>query len=279
MGASPPPGDVKAGRAAVEGLRVQRDGAVLRLTIDRPDRRNALTGEHVDELLRVLDEAALDDALRCVVLTGSGGHFCSGMDFGHMQVGNGAPPRRTALHRAIDDGAHRLLARLTTLELPVVGAIRGHASGFGLGLALACDFPVAAESARFSAPFVGRGFTPDSGTTWILPRTIGYARAREVLLLGKRLDATQAQDWGLVARVVPDDDLDNEVEALAAELGAAATTAIGLTKWLLHRTSATDFSDALRHESFVEDLSTATKDGREGVKAFMEKRDPVFEGR
>lgn len=265
--------------AAIEGLGVETAGGVLRLRLDRPERRNALTPEIVCAMLDALDAASADDGVRAVAITASGPHFCSGMDFRrNVPAGNGAPVRKTWMHRSIDDGPHRLLARLATIELPVVGAVRGHAAGYGLGLALACDFAVTSDTARFTAPFVGLGFTPDSGTSWLLPRAVGVARAREMLMLASSVDATTAECWGLVSRVVRDDDLDEAAEALVLELAAGATTALGLTKWLLHEGAATDLAGALRLESIVEDISTASRDGREGVRAFMEKRAPAFGG-
>lgn len=264
----------------IDELGVDAASSVLRLTLKRPHRAGAMTPEIVRAMLAALDGAAADDAMRVVVIASEGSNFCSGFDFGRMGGENGdAPPRRTSLHRRIDDGAHRLIERLTTIELPVVGSIRGHASAFGLGLALACDFPIASTTARFTAPFVRRGFTPDSGTSFFLPRLIGLARAKEMLMLGRTLSAEEAKAVGLVTRVVEDESLEAETEVLVEQLAHAATTSIGLTKWLLTANVTSDLPTALRNESLVEDISTSTKDGREGVKAFIEKRAPSFGGR
>jgi 2-(1,2-epoxy-1,2-dihydrophenyl)acetyl-CoA isomerase len=161
----------------------------------------------------------------------------------------------------------------------VVCAVQGWAAGIGFQLALASDFTVAAEDARFWEPFVQRGFTPDSGATWLLPRLVGPARARELLLLGRELSGTEAQEWGLVHRAVPAAEVTAAADALAATLAGGPTVAIGLTKWLLQAATDASLDQHLRDEAFALELSSRSEDFREGLRAFRDKRPPDFSGR
>ena len=163
--------------------------------------------------------------------------------------------------------------------MPVVAAVRGWAAGLGLHLALAADFCVVARDARLWEPFIARGFTPDSGATWLLPRLVGLARARELLVLGRELSGAEAGDWGLVHRAVDAADVDDEAAALARRLATGPTVAVGLTKWLLAASTDTDLAAQLRNEAFALELSSRSEDFREGLSAFRAKRDPEFSGR
>ncbi|MGX1702017.1 enoyl-CoA hydratase/isomerase family protein [Microbacterium sp. NPDC055357] len=259
-------------------IRFTRDGALLRIMLTRPDRRNALTSESTRAASQHLTEMNRDDAIRAILITAEGEHFCAGMDLRRDRSASDTRPRPTAVHRSIDVGPHRLILALSRIEVPVVTAVRGHAAGLGCALALVADFCVTSPTARFSTPFATRGFTPDSGSTWLLPRLVGAARAREMLILGRQIDAATAIDWGLVSRMVPDEELDAHAEALAQELAAGATTSIGLVKWLLDATSTDSFESALRRESLVEDISTRSADFKEGIASFTARRSPEFEG-
>ena len=157
--------------------------------------------------------------------------------------------------------------------------VQGWCAGIGLNLALAADFTIASDEARFWTPFVDRGFTPDSGATWLLPRRIGEVRARDMLLLARVVDAAEAADWGLVHRIVPAADLDATVDAVVAQLASSATVAVGLTKWLLNHGRETSLLDHHQNEAFALELSSRSEDFREGLAAFREKRDPDFQGR
>ena len=158
-------------------------------------------------------------------------------------------------------------------------AARGWVAGIGLHLVLVADFAVVAEDARIWEPFSERGFTPDSGATWLLPRRIGEVRARDVLLLGRTLSGTEAADWGMVHRAVPNAQLDAVGEQLAEQLAKGPTVTVGLTKWLLHVSSASPFDRQLEHEALALELSSRSEDFREGLTAFKEKRSPRFSGR
>jgi 2-(1,2-epoxy-1,2-dihydrophenyl)acetyl-CoA isomerase len=168
---------------------------------------------------------------------------------------------------------------LLEVQLPVVCAVRGWAAGLGCQIALASDFTVAADDSRFSLPMVTRGFTPDSGATWLLPRLMGVARAKELLLLGRPFTGADAADWGVIHRAVPAAELDAAVDALIGELARAATVAIGLTKRCVNESLDGGIGDAMARESMALELSSRTADFREGLSAFRDRRDPDFHGR
>ncbi|HEX6569945.1 MAG TPA: enoyl-CoA hydratase-related protein, partial [Acidimicrobiales bacterium] len=228
-------GPAGAAYASVDGLRVALDGRVLRLTLDRPSKRNALDDVMVAGLIDALDAAGRDEAVRAVVLAGAGDHFCGGADIVARNAGGrDAPrPRVGSIQRRVPSLAHRLVPLVLSVQVPVVCRVQGWAAGIGFHLALASDFTVATHDARFWEPFIARGFTPDSAGTWLVPRLAGVVRARELLLLGRELDAREAVDWGLIHAVVRPAALDAEVEALVERLASGPTVALGLTKWLL----------------------------------------------
>jgi 2-(1,2-epoxy-1,2-dihydrophenyl)acetyl-CoA isomerase len=261
------------------GITTERDGAVLRVTLDRPERKNSLTPDAVRALIGVLEAAATDDTLRVVVLTGRGDDFCSGADWVASNVPGAPRPRTGSLHRRTAVQAHRLINLVLELQLPVVCSVRGWAAGLGCQLALAADFTIAAESSRFWEPFVTRGFTPDSAATWLLPRLVGVARAKELLLLGRELPARQAAEWGVIHRAVPDPELDGATGALVDELARAATVAVGLTKRCINKSLETGVHAAMENEALALELSSRTADFKEGLAAFGERRRADFQGR
>jgi 2-(1,2-epoxy-1,2-dihydrophenyl)acetyl-CoA isomerase len=270
----------EAARPGVPGLIVEPDGPLLRIRLDRPGQRNALNDAMVAELTAVIEAAGNDEAVRAVLLTAAGEHFCSGFDIVARNRGsNGQRPRAGAIQRRLPGQAHRLVPVLLETQVPVVAAVRGWAAGIGLALALAADVTVASDTARFLAPYGSRGFTPDSGVSWLLPRRIGEVRARRMLLLGERVDGATAADWGMIDRCVPDADLEDESERTAATLAGSATVAIGLTKWLLHAGRGAPLEAQLHNEAFAMELSARSEDFREGIAAFTQKRPPSFTGR
>jgi 2-(1,2-epoxy-1,2-dihydrophenyl)acetyl-CoA isomerase len=254
---------------------------VLRLTLDRPDKRNALDDVMVAGLIEALDAANRDEAVRAVVLTGAGDHFCGGADIvARNATEPGAPrPRVGSIQRRTPSLAHRLIPLVTSVQVPVVCAVRGWAAGIGCQLALAADFTIAADDATFWEPFMQRGFTPDSGATWLLPRRVGMVQARRMLLLGERVDGATAAAIHLIHEALPAADVDRAVDALVDRLASGPTVALGLTKWLLHAGRTSELDEQLRNESLALELSSRSDDFREGLAAFRDKRSPDFKGR
>ena len=262
-----------------DGLDVTQDGGVLRLHLNRPDKRNALTDEMMAAMIDAVDAAGRDEAVRVIVISAAGDHFCSGFDIVSRNTGARTRPRVGSIQRRLPSQAHRLIPLILTTQTPVVCRVQGWCAGIGLNLALAADFTVATDDARFWMPFVDRGFTPDSGATWLLPRRIGEVRARDMLLLGARSRAKEAASWGMVHSIVPAAELDATVDELVAQLARGATVAVGLTKWLLNSGRESSLLAHHQNEAFAMELSSRSEDFREGLAAFREKRDPDFQGR
>lgn len=262
---------------APDGIAIESQDGVLRITLDRPSRKNSLDPLAVRRIVGALETATTDDALRVVLLSGRGGDFCAGADWVAANAA-GARPRTGSLQRRTALQAHRLIELLRELQLPVVCAVRGWAAGLGFQMALAADFTIAAESACFWEPFLERGFSADSGSTWLLPRLVGVARAKELLLLGRKLSGAEAASWGIIHRAVPDGELESATAALVEQLAGAATVAVGLTKRCIHRALETGLVDAMQNESFALELSSRTADFKEGLLAFGERRPARFAG-
>ncbi|MCB9438839.1 MAG: enoyl-CoA hydratase/isomerase family protein [Mycolicibacterium sp.] len=259
-------------------VHVERDGAILRITLNRPQRRNALSHSMIDTLVATLSVAAYDDSLRAIGITGTGEHFCTGADWVATNAA-GNRPRTGDLVRRIPHTAHRLIELITGIQLPVVASVRGWAVGLGANLALAADFTIAADTATIWEPFLDRGFSPDSGATWLLPRLAGIARARRMLLLGEKVDGIRAVDWGLIHDHAPEEELDARAEELLARLAAMPTVALGLTKQALAFGQQAGLSQSLDRELSNLELSCRTTDFKEGLAAFRERRNPDFTGR
>jgi len=263
--------------AAPEGVAIESGGGVLRITLDRPSRKNSLDTAAIRRIVAALETAATDDSLRVVVLTGNGADFCSGADWVASNAA-GTRPRTGSLQRRTALQAHRLIELLVEIQLPVVCGVRGWAAGLGFQLALAADFTIAAESACFWEPFLERGFSADSGASWLLPRLAGVARAKELLLLGRKLSGAEAAAWGIIHRAVPDAELESATAALVDRLAAGPTVAIGLTKRCIQRSLETGLVEAMQGEAFALELSSRTADFKEGLLAFKERRAAKFEG-
>ena len=270
--------DAGSGSAPDGAVTVLRDGALLQLTLARPDRRNSLSASMTETLVNALTEAARDDTLRAVHIRGAGDDFCAGADWVATNAGD-RRPRTGDLVRRVPHAAHRVIELLQTIALPVVCSVRGWAVGLGCNLALAADFTVATTDAVFWEPFIARGFSPDSGSTWLLPRLIGLARARRMLLLGEQVSGASAQDWGLIHQAVAPADLDAATDELLATLTQGPTVAIGLTKQALHYGQQATLPQALTQELFNLELSCRTADFKEGLAAFSQRRPPDFTGR
>ncbi len=268
----------EADAAAAEGsVTARRDGAVLRITLDRPARRNALTSLMIEALIDELGHAAADDSLRAVHIVGAGENFCAGSDW--VAANDRQRPRTGDLVRRIPHGAHRVIELVAGIHLPVVCGVRGWAVGFGCNLALAADFTVAAADAVFWEPFTDRGFSPDSGSTWLLPRLVGVARARRMLLLGEKVGAAEAAEWGMIHQAVSPPELDDACEALLERLAAGPTVAIGLAKQSVSFGQDATLGEAMTRELYNLELSCRTADFKEGLEAFGQRRAPQFRGR
>jgi len=266
----------------MSGVVASTADGVLTLTFDRPQRRNSLDHDAMDELVGHLERASKDDSLRVIHLTGAGEHFCSGSDWVSVnKAGDTQPekPRTGGIVRRTPVQAHRIIELLLEVQLPIVASVRGFAAGLGCHMALAADLTVAAEDALFWEPFSARGFTPDSGGTWLLPRLVGVARAKRMLLLGEQVSGTVAAEWGLIHAAVPEADLDAAASALVGTLASGPTVTLGLTRQLVNRGLEATLAQALTNEAFALELSSRSEDFKEGLAAFKEKRSPDFSGR
>jgi 2-(1,2-epoxy-1,2-dihydrophenyl)acetyl-CoA isomerase len=263
-----------------DGLVLERHGAVLRIALDRPARRNALTDDIVLALTAAVDAAGADEEVRVIALRGRGEHFCSGFDLGTRAGRDGDErPRTGSVQRRMHTHVNRLIPTMLETQTPIVTAAQGWVIGLGLHLVLASDFAVVADDARLWAPFTRFGFTPDSGGSWLVPRLVGVARAKEMLLLGREVPGGQAAQWGLVHRAVPAADLEGAFDALVDELARAATVAVGLTKLLVHRGVTADLDAQLADEGLAMELASRSEDFREHAAARREERAPRFRGR
>ena len=263
-------------------LRVDIADGICRLTLDRPDAANALTVEMRDELVTAVRSARTDPAVRVLVITGEGTAFCSGMDLRASTVSKaGHPdfdPRTTS--EALRVGVQTFIRELWELDKPTIAAVNGLAIGPGAHLALACDFVFVHPGSSFRWTFDRWGLVADAGGAYLLPRLVGMARAKSMLMLGERVDGAEAVALGLAYRAADDlDAMKLDAETLAVRLAGAPTRAMGLTKRLLNRTFETDLADSLELEGHFQALATASADLVEGMAAFKDKRSPDFIGR
>ena len=262
---------------ATNPVLVQRDGAVLTLTLNRPQALNSFTGALHDALMRELKAAAADASIRCVVLTGAGRGFCAGQDLSDPEI---APDPVTGATRdvgALIEARYKPLAlALHDFPVPVVAAVNGVAAGAGANLALNCDLVLAARSASFIQAFSKIGLVPDAGGTWLLPRLVGRARAMGLAMLGDKLPADEAARIGLIWRCVDDAALTTEVSALAQRLAAMPVRALAETRRAFAKADALGLADALSMEAQVQRGLGSSADAREGIAAFLAKRAPRF---
>ena len=270
---------MSSGFVTAAGLNAEVTGPRLTLTIDRPKQRNALDDTSMAAFIANLEAAATDDDLRVIVVRGADQNFCSGFDIVGRNAAREAKPRTASIQRRLPTQANRLIPLLMETQLPIVCAVRGWAVGIGVQIALAADFAVTSRDARWWYPFLSRGFTPDSGSTWLLPRIVGRTRARELLLLGRQLSGAEAAEWGMAHTAIGDDEVYSAADDLAARLAEGPTVAIGLTKSLLNSSYSQSLEQQLIDEAFAMELSSRSPDFREGLTAFAERRDPRFGGR
>jgi len=255
---------------------VERDGHVAILTLNRPERLNAISGPMLEQLSQALVALDRDAAVRVIVLTGAGRAFCAGLDLqdassGSGIGGDGGMPPTLELRNAPPVVLH-------DMDKPTICALNGGAAGYGMDLALGCDLRIASENAKLAAAFTRRGVLPESGGTWLLPRLVGWARAAEIIFTGRTLSAPDCLDLGLVNRVVPAERLWEEALAVAGEIAANAPLAVQASKRMMRMGLSEEFSDHVHHVYLQLLPLFRSKDFREGLAAFLQKRDPEFEG-
>jgi 2-(1,2-epoxy-1,2-dihydrophenyl)acetyl-CoA isomerase len=258
------------------GWEIGADG-VAWLTLNRPAAGNAVTGDQREALIARLGEASAAPDVRVVVLTGAGQrHFCTGADLTGSPGGATGPG---SVARAVAGGAQRLISAVLDCEKPVIAAVNGTAAGLGAHLAFACDLVIAAESAKFIEVFVRRGLVVDGGGAYLLTRLIGPQRAKELIFFGDDLPAEEARQLGLVNRVVEDGKAAEVAADWAARLADGPTIALSLGKRLVNRALDTDRATAFTEEAMAAEINMTSADGQEGLRAFLERRTPVFRGR
>ncbi|MEH0420797.1 enoyl-CoA hydratase [Streptomyces sp. B21-083] len=250
-----------------EEIRVTREGTLLRLTLTRPERLNALGTTELHSLADEVDKAAADEGVRALVLTGEGRAFCSGADLG------------TVVDAGTVEAANRTVLALRHIRKPVVAAVNGTAAGVGCSLALACDLVIAKRSAYFLLAFAGVGLMPDGGATALVPAAVGRARAMRMALLGERITAETAAEWGLIGQVVDDDAFDETVESVAARLTSGPPLAYERIKGAVNETALPFLNRALETERTGQTQLLHSEDFTEGVAAFRARREPRFTGR
>jgi enoyl-CoA hydratase/carnithine racemase len=261
-------------------LIVERDGHVATITLNRPERLNAITGSMLDALSRALVELDDDNEIRAIVLTGAGRGFCAGLDLQDQMSGQGLGQgdgiAATTARFNLRDAPPTVLHNVDT---PTICALNGGAAGYGMDMALGCDIRIASQQAKISAAFTKRGVLPESGGTWLLPRLIGWSRAAEIMFTGRTLSAEQCLEAGLVSRVVPAASLIPSALELAREIAANAPLAVQATKRMM-RIGQDETFEANVHHVYLQLLPLfRTRDFQEGMRSFLEKRTPEFEGR
>jgi len=270
-----------------QNIVAEKEDSIMSITLNRPDKLNAIDATMLDELTKALQDADEDDEVKVIILTGAGRAFSSGADVTTVsavvkpsmgQVPSVEPGRRVRLKPFAGFGDVAL--RLRDLDKPTIAAINGIAAGAGLSFALGCDIRIASEKAQFSLIFVRRGVVPDTGATYLLPRLVGTPKALELMFTGNMINAPEAERVGLVNQVVPHDNLMPATKELATRIAEGPSVAIELMKRAVYQGLETNnFASQLAYEGWAQELCYETEDVKEGVRAFLEKRKPEFSGR
>ena len=261
--------------ASSDKLLVTLEDGIKRITINRPERRNSVDTETVELLHEAIQRSAEDDS-KVVILTGAGDSFCAGAD---LQATSQRDIKNIDVTASLREHTNPTILAMRSLPKPLIARVHGHAAGVGCNYALACDILIASEQAKFGQAFVKIGLMPDGGSTFFLPRSVGYAKAFELMATGDIITAQEALAIGLVNRVVPFEELDATVNAMAARLASAAPIALGKIKQGLNHGLNSDLASALDFEAVNQDACFHSDDFMEGVKAFLEKRKASFQGK
>ncbi len=256
-------------------VRYELDGGVAVITLNRPERRNALDQSAIEGLTQAFAMAQEASEVRAIVLTGAGRGFCSGADLSVFAD----RPSPEQVYEYLVQFYQPLMQLISTIEKPIIGAINGTAAGAGAGLALACDLRVMADDGGLMQAFSNIGLVPDAGTSWFFVRLIGYSRAYELAIQGEHIPAARCLELGLTNRVVPAGGLQAEALAWATKLAQRPTLALGLTKRALYHALQHDLGSTIEYEAQLQKQTIVSEDHREGVAAFLEKRTPQFRGR
>jgi len=258
---------------------VWRAGGAAKIELNRPDTMNAWNKQFGLDLLAAIQDVTADDDVRAVLLTGAGRGFSSGADLKDLSAGDATPEGRPDVYKVLTERYHPIITGIREMPKPVLAAVNGPCVGIGLSLALAADLVVARESSYFLLAFVNIGLVPDGGSSLFVPSRVGLARASEMALLGERVSAAQAADWGLINRVVPDADFDAETTTLLERLAAGPTASYAGTKRQLNHWLYTRMDEQLELEARIQQEMAGSADFVEGVTAFSEKRAAAFGGR
>ena len=259
---------------AYETITLEIADNIATITLNRPERLNAMGPHMADEISEAVDHL---EGARALLITGAGRAFCSGADL--QARGGAAALGASGPYGALTRSYNPTMVKLSKRDVPIVTAVNGPAAGIGCSLALCSDFAIAGKSAYFLQAFVNIGLVPDGGSTWMLPRLIGKARATQMMLLGEKIGGEQAADWGLIYKCVDDADLQAEARALATRLANGPTLALGIMRQNIAAALEMDYASAMTREAEGQRIAGVSADAREGGMSFLEKRKPVFKGK
>lgn len=261
----------------LQDLIYVKEGNIATLTLNRPERLNAISGAMTQGLTQAMQDAKEDDDIRVIVITGAGRGFCSGLDLAAQASGQGAASGGEQTRPRVRGPG--LSSLMLSLDKPTIASVNGAAVGWGFELALLCDIRIASDRAVLGDMHVKRGLVPDNGGHWLLPRLIGWAKACEIMFLGERMDASEAERIGLVNKVVPHDNLEQATEEWATKIANNAPLAVQMAKRQMRLGLSSDYESNLEFSIFAQGRLFQTEDFREGIRSFTEKREPIFKGR